>query len=240
MAIPDFQTLMLPTLRLLAQRRWRTADLVARLSDEFGLTAEERASRLPSGRQATIANRTHWSLAYLGKSGLTTRISRGEYEASEAGRELLRNPPDRITLPFLVERYPGARAFRGETEAGPAPAAQAPAAAQAAAGAETPRERIERAAAELRAAVASDLLDQLRRMHPDAFERLIVDLLLAMGFGGSRKDAGERLGRTGDGGIDGIIRQDALGLDAVFIQAKRYAEDSPVSAPAIRGRMRWR
>ncbi len=72
-------------------------------------------------------------------------------------------------------------------------------------------------------------------MHPDAFERLIVDLLLAMGFGGSRKDAGERLGRTGDGGIDGIIRQDALGLDAVFIQAKRYAEDSPVSAPAIQG-----
>lgn len=231
MAIPDFQTLMLPTLRRLGERAWRTTDLVTSISDEFGLSGDERTALLSSGRQAVIANRTHWALAYLNKAGLITRIGRGHYESTLEGRALLAAAPERITLPFLLERYPGVRAFRARGNGAPEAGASVtpPIAAQA----ETPREALERAAAELRAALTAELLDQVRALDPDVFEQLIVDLLLRMGFGGSRRDAGERLGRTGDGGVDGVIRQDALGLDAIYVQAKRNAADNTVGAPAI-------
>ena len=232
MPIPDFQTLMLPTLRRLVERRWRTAELIAALSDEFGLTDAERTALLPSGRQPVIANRTHWSLAYLNKSGLITRVGRGEYEASDAGRGVVAAPPPRITLAWLTQHFEGARAFRGE---GNGPAETSGSTSTAPTILHTPRERIEAAAIELQDALAAELLDRLRGIAPAAFERVIVDLLVRMGFGGSRQDAGERLGGTGDGGVDGIIRQDALGLDAVYVQAKRYAEDNPVGAPAVQG-----
>ena len=233
MPMPDFQSLMLPVLRRLADHPWKTGDLVAALADEFALTPDERSELLASGRQTRIANRTHWALAYLNKAGLLNRLRRGYYEASASGRSLLANPPERITLAFLIERYPGVRAFRGENEATQNGAGGRPAISAAEAHAATPRERLEAAEKEIRAALLAELLERIRTLAPEAFEQLIVDLLVKMGYGGSRNEAARRLGRSGDGGIDGIIREDALGLDAVYIQAKRYAEDNTVGAPAI-------
>lgn len=236
MAMPDFQSLMLPALRRLADRAWKTGDLVQALADEFALTLEERGEMLPSGRQTRVANRTHWSLAYLNKAGLVVRLGRGHYEASPAGRALLANPPERITLSYLLERYPGVRAFRGEGEA-PRNGSAEPQTISGSAEPQnaTPRERLEAAEREIKAALLAELLDRVRALTPEAFEQLIVDLLVKMGYGGSHREAARRLGRSGDGGIDGIIREDALGLDAVYIQAKRYAEDNAVGAPAIQG-----
>jgi restriction system protein len=134
-----------------------------------------------------------------------------------------------------MQHYPGVRAFTRGEGAAPSdtttPHAEAPPEAQV----QTPRERLETAEREMRAALLAELLDRVRAITPDAFEQLIVDLLVRMGYGGSRAEAAQRLGRSGDGGIDGIIREDALGLDAVYIQAKRYAEDNPVGAPAVQG-----
>lgn len=236
MAIPDFQTLMLPALRRLASGRTRTGDLISALAAEFGLTDEERASLLPSGRQPTIANRTHWALAYLNKAGLATRLGRGEYEASAAGRALLAAPPERITLPFLIERYPGVRAFRDNgrqqttdqlTKTGPESASPA---SQSAA---TPEDAIEEAVRVVEAKLRDDLLAHLLEKPPGFFEKAVIDLLLAMGYGSTAEDAGQALGGAGDGGVDGVIREDRLGLDLIYVQAKRY-RDSPITPDQLR------
>ena len=216
MAIPDFQRLMLPVLRQLAQQRWLVSDLVRVISDEHGLTVEERRQLLPSGRQATIANRTHWALAYLNRAGLIVRFARGEYEASEDGRKVLENPPERITIGFL-NRFPSFEGFRARgtadevttTESAPLPEVPALQAA-------TPEERLELADRDLKSGVAATLLNRMRTMSPSAFEQLIVDLLVGIGYGGTHREAAERLGRSGDGGIDGVIREDKLGLDAIY------------------------
>lgn len=233
MPIPDFQTLMLPVLRRLAERRWATGELVTAISDEFGLSEDERRALLPSGRQATIANRVHWALAHLSKAGLIHRLARGQYEASDSGRTLLDAPPERITIGFLQHRYPGYAAFRSDRAEANADAAPGAAVETTLGQTATPEERLDAADRELKAALAATLLDRVRAMTPEAFEQLIVDLLVRIGYGGSRREAAARLGRSGDGGIDGVIREDALGLDAVYIQAKRYAEDNTVGAPTI-------
>jgi restriction system protein len=232
-SIPDFQTLMLPALRRVAERRWRAAELIGALADEYQLTPEERAEMLPSGRQTRMANRCHWAIAYLAKSGLLTRVGRGEYEASAEGRELLRSPPERITLPFLMARYPALRAFReaGATEAGgadcaPAPIMPAPTA--------TPDDVIDKAVAEIEIKVRDELLERLLDVTPERFERVVIDVLIAMGYGNSVEDAGQRVGRSGDGGIDGVISEDPLGLDLIYVQAKRY-RDTAVTSEQLRG-----
>lgn len=241
MAVPDFQSLMLPVLRALASGVSRTPDLIARASDDFHLTAEERATLLPSGRQPVINNRVHWSLAYLNRAGLVNRLKRGEYALTADGQALLAEAPDRITVAFLSERYAGVRAFRGE-DAGEAGAARV---SGAASGMDipltaslpvvaTPEERLLAANEELRTALTVDLLDRLRQMSPSAFEAILVQLLLALGFGGGPAAArGETLGRSGDGGVDGVLREDALGLDVVYIQAKRNSADNTVGPDKI-------
>jgi restriction system protein len=232
MSIPDFQSLMLPVLRHLAQRRWLVSDLVKAVSDDHGLTDEERRQLLPSGRQATIANRTYWALAYLNRAGLIARISRGEYEATEDGRQVLTNPPDRITIGYL-NRFPSFAGFRTRNTidsvepVGPTPPPDLP--AQVA----TPEERLELADYDLKSDIAETLLNRMRTMSPSAFEQLIIDLLVGIGYGGTHREAAERLGRSGDGGVDGVIREDKLGLDAIYIQAKRYGEETSVGAPAV-------
>ncbi len=235
MPIPDFQSLMLPVLRRLAQRRWATAELVEAMAEEHRFDEQERRALLPSGRQTVMANRTHWALAYLNKAGLIISVAWGQYEAAERGRDLLANPPERITIGYL-QRFPEFAAFRGGTSSGDITergSAAIPASSAAQGG--TPEERLEAAERELKAELRTTLLGRLRDLSPSAFEQLIVDLLVRIGYGGSRREAAERLGRSGDGGIDGIIREDVLGLDAVYVQAKRYAEDNLVGAPAIQG-----
>lgn len=206
------------------------------MADEHGLSADERSFLLPSGRQTTIANRTYWAVVFLNKAQLITRIARGQYDASARGRELLENPPQRIDIAYL-NKYPEFRAFRTPVSRKPGTLTEAPTATatELVGQSDTPEERLEAANLDLKAEVAATLLIRLHTLSPTTFEQLIIDVLLKIGYGGSRRDAAERLGRSGDGGIDGVIREDVLGLDTIYLQAKRYAEDNPVSAPAIQG-----
>lgn len=237
MAIPDFQSLMLPVLRLTAEGEIRTSDCVERLADAFGLSAEERTHLLPSGRQTTFANRIHWAVAYLGKAGLVERTRRAHYRASPRGREVLATPPERIDVRFLsrfpeFQRYRDAEAEAAREAGTPAPPAVLEAEAAAVL---TPDEVMRNAHRQLEAALADDLLQRIRAASPAFFERVVVRLLIAMGYGGSVADIDRALvGGSGDGGVDGVIDQDLLGLDRIYVQAKRYAEGNSVGSGAIR------
>jgi restriction system protein len=234
MAIPDFQTLMLPVLRRLAERRLKSRELVDAICEDFSLTEEERLQMNPSGKQATIFNRIHWALTYLNSARLITRVSRGVYEASERGHELLRQPPSRIDIPFL-KQYDEFRALRpndrySETidSATSAPASQADSNSSG-----TPDERIFNAVADIEAELRERVLQRILECPPVFFEKLVLDLLLAMGYGDGQQ-AGEVRGRSGDGGIDGVIREDKLGLDLIYVQAKRYRTDNVIGPDKIR------
>jgi restriction system protein len=228
MAIPDFQTLMLPVLRASADGEVKTSDVIPKLAIELGLTEPELSELLPSGKQTTFANRVNWAKSYLGKAGLVTLTRRGYFQASERGREVLAKPPARITIKFL-EAFPEFMAFRNASSP-TIPSAQTE---QASLKDLTPDEVIRSAHAELSESLASDLLSKILASPPDFFERLVVQLLVSMGYGGSAIEAGKALGKSGDGGVDGVIDQDALGLDRIYVQAKRYT-DNKVSSGEIR------
>lgn len=234
--IPDFQTLLLPVLRRSAERRWKTRELIEQLSTDFGLSDAERTQLLPSGTQSLVANRISWAIAYLAQAGLVARPARGECEATPAGRALLAENPERLTTKFLAERSPALREFVGRRGASgdadkPTPnngnSSTDPLAASP--GSATPDDAIDAALAAIDAKVRQDLLDRLLEAPPAFFEHEVVDLLLAMGYGSTAEDAGRTLGGSGDGGVDGVIREDRLGLDLIYIQAKRY-RDGPVTA----------
>lgn len=228
MTIPDFQTLMLPLLKLLEKGQLRTTEAIDTLSDQFQLTEEERTALLPSGKQATMANRVHWAISYLGKAGLIKRVQRGSYVISDAGRGLLKHPPPRIDIKFLM-KYPDFQEFRSAAKQEDTTAANS---VVNEANEGTPEERIDEAAAELDNALRADVLEKAKSLTPTAFEKLIIDLMLAMGYGAS--GSGTHVGRSGDGGVDGTITEDALGLDVVYIQAKRYAEDNTIGVEKLR------
>jgi restriction system protein len=215
MPIPDFQTAMLPVLRA-----------------EFAITDAEAEELIPSGRLTTLQSRAHWARTYLAKAGLLTSPKRNRHVITDAGRQLLASGVTRIDMKTL-EQFPAYRAWR-EQEGQPASDLTV-AVSQDVPSAKVlpPDERIEREFVIIEAALADELLSAVHGMTPKQFEQLIVDLLLAMGYGGGDRSMGERIGRSGDGGIDGIIDEDALGLDAVYVQAKRYAPDSKVGRPAL-------
>ncbi|MFL1464333.1 restriction endonuclease [Roseococcus sp. DSY-14] len=224
--MPDFQSFMLPVLREAAEGRGRVSEAIARTADGFGLTAEERAELLGSGRQTRVANRVNWAFTYLNKAGLIERTGRGEYRATPAGRAVLANPPAKISIAYLQDTSPAFREFREKTETRAEASEDGEVAPT-----QTPEERLQEAHRAMQAGLSVELLDRLRALAPARFEVLIVDLLLSLGFGGGRR--GERIGMSGDGGVDGIIREDALGLDVVYIQAKRYAASQAVGPEAI-------
>lgn len=237
MPIPDFQTLMLPVLRRLANHRLPNAELVPLMADEFALSEAERRQLLPSGTQEVIANRTYWALSYLGRAGLLTKVSRGVYEASERGREVLRQPPERITISFL-RQFPEFRSLRTQDRYDPEIVLKSEIAdAVPTDTGSTPDERIEAAKAEKDAALRADLLRLVLERSPAFFERLVVRLLQGMGYGDGSADAGLTLGRSGDGGVDGVIREDRLGLDLIYVQAKRYTDQAvpPAQIQAFAG-----
>lgn len=223
MTIPDYQTAMLPLLRLVAAAGELTLrDATERLADEFSLNEEERAQLLPSGAARTIASRVGWARTYLKQAGLVAAPRRGVIAITTAGRALLAQAPTRIDV-ALLERYDEFRAFRERSRSGDGhEVATVTPAVHDIATELTPEDRMEQAYAEIRARLETDLLESVRRASPAFFERLVVDLMLAMGYGGSRSDAGRAVGRSGDGGIDGIIKEDRLGLDRIYLQAKRW------------------
>lgn len=218
MPVPDFQTLMLPALRVLSTVSPATAMQVrAALAVEFGLTAAELAELLPSGRQTTFANRVAWAYSYLKQAGLIASPRRGVYEITARGREILAQPPARIDIPFL-SRFPEFQALRQ-----PSVNAQSETALPAQTlTALTPDEQIRAGYKRLREALAAQLLERTLSLSASSFERLVVDVLVGLGYGGSRLDAAEVVGGGGDEGIDGIIKEDRLGLESIYVQAKRW------------------
>jgi restriction system protein len=229
MGIPDFQSLMLPVLRESAAGEVRISDVVADLGRKLGLTEAELSELVPSGKQTTFANRVNWAKSYLGKAGLITLTRRAYFEISDRGRTVLANPPTAINIKFL-DSFPEFKAFREATTAkNPITAQSEPVNFKELA----PDEIIRSASEELQQSLGAELLAKILASPPDFFERLVVQLLIAMGYGGSAIEAGKALGKSGDGGVDGVIDQDALGLDRVYIQAKRYA-DNKVSSGEIR------
>jgi len=235
MAIPDYQPLMLPVLRLAAKGETRVPEVEERIADEFGLTPDERNQLLPSGRQRILHNRVHWAKFYMGKAGLIASPRRGRFGATEAGRAFLATNLDRIDVKRLLE-FPSFKEFyRGDhTSAADAEApedeATTPTPVQA-----TPEEQIESAHAAIQSALRTDLLQRIFANSPSFFENVIIDLLLAMGYGGSLRSAATQLGRSGDGGVDGVISEDRLGLDRVYVQAKRKDPGNSVGRPDVQG-----
>jgi len=229
MSIPDFQSLMLPVLREAARGEVKISDVVQTLARELNLSDEERAALLPSGKQTTFANRVHWAKSYLGKAGLVDLTRRARFRITEQGRKVLQAPPERIDIGFL-EQFPSFQNFRD----GGATPTDLPQEDSVQATGLTPDDLIREAQRQLDAQLALDLLARVQAAPPDFFERLVVQLLIAMGYGGSFAEAGRALGRSGDGGVDGVIDQDALGLDRIYVQAKRYATDNLAGPGTIR------
>jgi restriction system protein len=223
MPIPSLFDLTLPVLRLAAQGEVSYAECIEQLAPEFQLTQEEREEMVPSGGQTLFGNRIRWAKVALGKAGLVENTQPKHFRATEQGRAVLARQPTRIDYRFLmqIDQYREAAEERSRRRAQARSGAVTP---QIQLGAEVvaPEERIEAAWQEHTEALRQDLLDRLAAAPPAFFERVIVRLMLAMGYGGARPDAGRHLGRTGDGGVDGVIDGDPLGLDAVYVQAKRY------------------
>lgn len=222
MAIPDYQTCMLPFLRFLGDRKEHSLrDAEESLGKHFELTAAERAELLPSGQQGIFRNRIGWARTYLKKACLIEAPKRGVFKITERGLKILSANPVRIDGKYL-EQFPEFIEFRDSSKTITEIKATSEAAEAVPIATATPEEAIELAYQGLREQLAQELLAVVLSCSPTFFEQLVVDLLVKMGYGGSRRDAGERIGQSGDGGIDGIIKEDRLGLDAIYIQAKRW------------------
>ena len=233
MAIPDYQSLMLPVLTVAAEGETRVPLAAQTIADRLGLSEDEREEMLPSGKQRLLHNRVHWAKFYMSKAGLIDSPKRGAFVASTAGLALLATKPERIDVETL-KSYSAFAEFYGQAGSSAEPD-QASAAVAATTSDATPEEQIDAAHAVLTAALQAELLQRVLEQSPSFFERLIVELLVAMGYGGSHEDAARQLGKSGDGGIDGVIDEDRLGLDRIYVQAKRYAAGSSVGRPEVQG-----
>ena len=233
MSIPDHQALMLPLLKRAALRQVRVLEAERQIGDEFELTPEERARLLPNGKERVLHNHAHWAKFYLMKAGLVIVPSRGTFVATDAGRELLAHNPSRIDIE-LLRKYPTFEEFyRGDhadDQQLPNTAVMPPSAATLPS---TPEEQIEKAFFTIQSALRTELLQRILQNAPVSFEELIIELLVKMDYGGSRPDAAAQLRRSGDGGVDGVINEDRLGLDRVYIQANRYPEGDLVGRPEV-------
>lgn len=237
MAIPDYQTLMLPLLIIAGDgKEHRISEVVSQLARDYKLTESEVEELLPSGKQTIFGNRVHWAKTYLSQSKLVNNTRWGRFTITDRGRSVLAETPARIDRKFL-SRFAEFNTFVGNQKNATIPIAaeQNEAEKTSENAAKTPDELLRSTIGEMEAALANELLSRILAATPAFFEQLIVDLLLAMGYGGSREGAGRAIGKSGDGGLDGVIDEDQLGLDRIYIQAKRYSPDNPVSEPDIRG-----
>jgi restriction system protein len=236
MAIPDYQALMLPVLEAAAQGETSVRHCIAALADKLGLNEEDRSELLPSGKQAIFDNRVHWAKTYLVQAGLLEITRRAYFQLTPRGSEVLARFPTRVDNELLMQ-FAEFRAFR--TRSRPRSRQRSDSAVEGLplgelAPTDTPEDRIETAYTEITDELRAALLDGVTKGTPTFFEKVVVDLLTGMGYGGSRTDAGRRVGKTADGGIDGIINEDPLGLDIVYLQAKRYATGNAVGVDKVR------
>jgi restriction system protein len=227
MSIPDFQSIMLPLLKFCADGEEHTnREALDALALEFNLTEDEQKELLPSGQQCVIDNRVAWARAHMKMAGLVENTRRGVFRITQRGQEVLKNNPSEINLRFLrsFPEYIEARdKHKGNRQPGISKSDDQET--------QTPAERLEEAYQTIRENLVSEILIQLKASPPIFFEKVVVEVLVKMGYGGSRKDAGQAIGRSGDEGIDGIIKEDRLGLDIIYIQAKRW--ENGVSRPEI-------
>lgn len=215
MAIPDYQTIMQPLLVFAGDgHECSLPETIQALADQFELTQEERAELLPSGRQPIFDNRVGWARTYLKKARLLESTERGVFRVTERGEQVLAREPNRIDNAFL-KQFDEFIEFRQRRHNKTADAALPD---------QSPEEKLEAGYQELEEALADELLQKIKTCSSGFFEELVIDLLLKMGYGGSRREAGRTVGRTGDGGIDGIINEDKLGLDVIYVQAKRWKD----------------
>lgn len=234
MAVPDFQTIMLPIVEYLSDGAIRSAtpDVTTSLAQRFRLTPSDLGERLPSGVQTTLYNRTQWALTYLAKAGLIERPTRARFRITDRGRAAVATKATRIDIPYLrqySEFLEFQAKWRGHVTAAPG-STSVPVVDQ------NPEELLYGTFETLRQSVEADVLDRLQSeaLSWEFFEQLVVDLLSRMGFGANAEETGRRVTkRSGDDGIDGVIDEDRLGLDAVYIQAKKYGAKTPVGRPAL-------
>jgi restriction system protein len=223
MAVPDYQSIMLPLLKFASDKKEHSLrETVEELAKEFSLTETERNQLLPSGQQTIFHNRVGWARTYMKKAGLLESPRRAYFTITKRGMEALASNPKRIDGRFL-QQYPEFVEFKSlrHDKSEEAESMQD----------ETPEELLENAFVSLRQNLAGDLLQQVKSSPPHLFEKIVVQLLVAMGYGGSLQDAGKAVGKSGDEGIDGIIKEDRLGLDIIYIQAKRW--ENTVGRPDI-------
>ncbi|MCC6261037.1 MAG: restriction endonuclease [Anaerolineales bacterium] len=227
MAIPDYQTVMLPLLKLANDAKVLSLrDATDKLAEEFNLTEDELAEMLPSARKTRFYDRVAWAMTYLKKAGLLSSPERGKYQITSRGLDVLKNPPGRITVNFL-EQFEEFIDFktRHKKNTTENPTTEKDVESQ------TPEEEIESAYLNIRQSLSDEILQTVKNCSPSFFEILVIDVLVKMGYGGTRKDAGKAIGKSGDGGIDGIINEDRLGLDVIYIQAKKW--ENSVGRPEI-------
>lgn len=228
--IPDYQTLMLPLLRQVSDgQEHKYRDLIEKLATEFQVTDEERKELLASGTQAIFDNRVGWAKTYLKKAGLLDSPKRATFVITDTGLATLAKNPDRIDARYL-KQFPSFIEFqnagRNDTDTEEEVNTQEPSE-------RTPEENLDKAYQRIRKSLASELLNKVVDLSPTFFERLVVELLVKMGYGGSIKDAGKAIGKSGDEGIDGTIKEDRLGLDIIYIQAKRWKPGNVVGRPEL-------
>jgi restriction system protein len=223
--IPDYQTIMLPLLEFCADGKEHSLrETIDALSVTFGLSPQEREKKLPSGQQSVFGNRVGWARTYMKKAGLVDTTKRAYFKITTRGREVLASKPKRIDGKFLnqFEEFKAFKALRhekNEPEVESQPDLK------------TPEEALENAYEDLRTNLTSEILQRLKSTSPAQFEKTVVELVVRMGYGGSLRDAGQAIGKSGDEGIDGIIKEDRLGLDVIYVQAKRW--ENTVGRPEI-------
>jgi len=228
MAIPDYQSLMLPLLRLASDKQEHTIrEITESLANQFSLTEDERVELLPSGQQQVFDNRAAWAKTYLKKAGLLDSPKRATIVITQRGLDVLKENPPEINVRFLKRfsefvEFQTAKREDEVTEIGQVDTVD-----------QTPEESLELAYQRIRKALAQEVLNKVQKLPAAFFERLVVELLVRMGYGGSIKDAGKAIGRSGDEGIDGTIKEDKLGLDVIYIQAKRWQLGNVVGRPEI-------
>lgn len=234
MAVPDFQSLFLPVLQVASDGNEHSlTETIETIAQQLGLTEADRNEMLPSGKQRKLDNRVSWARTYLQKALLLSNTGRSRFCIAERGRRVLKENPSRINVKYL-RQFPEFVAFYtqankdGRNEENNHTTQEILEKTS-----QTPQEILEASYQSLRQTLAQELLERIKKSPPKFFENLVVDLLVAMGYGGSRKDAGQAVGQVGDGGIDGIIKEDKLGLDAIYLQAKRW--EGTVGSPDVQG-----
>jgi restriction system protein len=236
MAVPDYQSLMRPLLDFSSDgHEKRIKDAIDGIATKLHLTDEDRVELLPSGKKTVLSDRVQWAATYLAKAGAIQRTKRAHFQITDLGRQLLKDHPDGISVPVL-KQFPEFLDFLTGGSPGGSTNEQINipvGSSEITSSVATPDEAIQQAEKQITDALKGQLLDRISELSPAFFESLVIDLIVAMGYGGSRASVVQRLGKSGDAGIDGVVNEDPLGLDVVYVQAKRYAAANSIGRDVI-------